>query len=33
VLAQADIELRVSPNLKTMDACLFKPEPMWLVLE
>ena len=26
VLAQADIELRVSPNLKTMDARLFKPE-------
>jgi acyl CoA:acetate/3-ketoacid CoA transferase len=33
VLAQADIELRVSPNLKTMDARLFKPEPMGLVLE
>jgi len=33
VLAQADIELRVSPNLKKMDARLFRPEPMGLVLE
>ena len=33
VLAQVDIELRVSQNLKTMDARLFKPEPMGLVLE
>jgi acyl CoA:acetate/3-ketoacid CoA transferase len=33
VLAQADIELRVSPNLKTMDTRLFTPEPMGLVLE
>jgi acyl CoA:acetate/3-ketoacid CoA transferase len=33
ILAQADIELRVSPKLKTMDARLFKPEPMGLVLE
>jgi len=33
VLAPVDIELRVSPNLKTMDARLFKPEPMRLVLE
>jgi len=32
VLAQADLELRVSPNLKTMDARLFKPEPMRLEL-
>jgi acyl CoA:acetate/3-ketoacid CoA transferase len=30
VLAQADIELRVSPNLKTMDTRLFRPEPMGL---
>jgi propionate CoA-transferase len=33
VLAQADVELRVSPNLKTMDARLFRPEPMGLALE
>jgi propionate CoA-transferase len=33
VLAQADCELRVSPNLKTMDARLFRPEPMGLMLD
>ncbi len=30
VLAQADIPLRVSPNLKEMDRCLFLPEPFGL---
>ena len=33
VLAQADLKLGISPNLKTMDARLFKPEPIGLVLE
>ncbi|MBI5034769.1 MAG: acyl CoA:acetate/3-ketoacid CoA transferase [Chloroflexi bacterium] len=33
VLAQADIELRVSPNLKMMDAWLFRPERMELKLQ
>ncbi len=32
VLGQADIPLRVSPNLQPMDARLFKPEPMGLIL-
>ena len=32
VLGQADIELRVSPNLKTMDTRLFRPERMGLQL-
>jgi len=33
VLGQSDARLRVSPNLQTMDARLFRPEPMGLVLE
>lgn len=33
VLGQSDVGLRVSPNLETMDARLFCPEPMGLVLE
>jgi propionate CoA-transferase len=33
VLAQADIPLRVSPNLQPMDARLFRPEPMGLKLK
>ncbi|MBI5303213.1 MAG: acyl CoA:acetate/3-ketoacid CoA transferase [Chloroflexi bacterium] len=32
VLAQSDIPLRVSPELRTMDARLFRPERMGLVL-
>ena len=32
VLAQAAIELKVAPDLKTMDARLFRPEPMGLTL-
>lgn len=32
VLNQADIALRVSPNLREMDAKLFRPEPMQLDL-
>jgi propionate CoA-transferase len=32
VLGQADIPLKVSPDLKVMDAALFKPEPMGLEL-
>lgn len=32
VLAQADIPLNVSPDLKVMDASLFRPEPMGLEL-
>ena len=33
VLAQADIPLRVSPNLRVMDAALFRPEPFGLQLK
>lgn len=33
VLAQAEIPLRVSANLREMDARLFRPEPFGLVLE
>ncbi len=33
VLGQADIPLRVSPNLHPMDARLFRPEPMGLTLQ
>jgi len=33
ILAQADVALRVSPDVRTMDARLFRPEPMRLVLE
>ena len=33
VLGQADIELRVSPNLKLMDARLLKPEKMGLKID
>jgi propionate CoA-transferase len=32
VLAQAGIELKVAPEVKTMDARLFRPEPMGLAL-
>lgn len=32
VLAQAGIELAVAPAVKTMDARLFRPEPMGLAL-
>jgi propionate CoA-transferase len=32
VLGQADITLKISPDLKVMDAALFKPEPMGLEL-
>jgi acyl CoA:acetate/3-ketoacid CoA transferase len=32
VLAQAGIELKVAPEVKTMDARLFRPGPMGLVL-
>jgi acyl CoA:acetate/3-ketoacid CoA transferase len=33
VLAQAGIELAVAPAVKTMDARLFRPEPMALTLQ
>jgi len=33
VLGQADVDLRVSPNLKLMDARLFRPEPMGLKID
>lgn len=33
ILAQADCALRISPNVQTMDARLFRPEPMGLVLD
>ena len=33
VLARAGIPLKVAPNLKTMDARLFRPEPMGLQLK
>jgi acyl CoA:acetate/3-ketoacid CoA transferase len=33
VLAQADIPLRVSPDLRVMDAALFRPEPFGLQLK
>jgi propionate CoA-transferase len=33
VLAQADIPLRVAPDLKLMDAALFRPEPFGLQLK
>jgi acyl CoA:acetate/3-ketoacid CoA transferase len=33
VLAQADIPLRVAPDLKPMDAALFRPEPFGLQLK
>ena len=33
VLAQAGFPLKVSPSLKTMDARLFRAEPMKLILE
>jgi acyl CoA:acetate/3-ketoacid CoA transferase len=33
ILAQADFPLRVSPDLRVMDARLFRPERMGLVLE
>ncbi|MFL5259433.1 MAG: acyl CoA:acetate/3-ketoacid CoA transferase [Hyphomicrobiales bacterium] len=32
VLAQADISLKPAPNLKPMDACLFRPEPARVAL-
>ena len=32
VLAKAGVPLRVSPNLRTMSAALFRPEPMGLTL-
>jgi acyl CoA:acetate/3-ketoacid CoA transferase len=32
VLAQARIELKIAPEVKTMDARLFRPEPMGLAL-
>ena len=32
VLAQAAIPLEVAPDLRTMDAALFRPEPFGLVL-
>jgi propionate CoA-transferase len=33
VLAHVAFPVRVSPNLKTMDARLFRPEPMQLLEE
>ena len=32
ILAQADIPLKVAPDMKVMEASLFKPEPMGLEL-
>ena len=32
MLAQAAIPLEVAPDLRTMDAALFRPEPFGLVL-
>jgi propionate CoA-transferase len=32
VLAQADLALKVAPDLRTMDAHLFRPEPIGLEL-
>ena len=33
VLAQAEFPLIVSPQLKTMEAALFRPEPIGLTLD
>ena len=32
MLAQADLPLKVAPDLRTMDAALFRPEPIGLEL-